>query len=220
MVLGVARDANRAAGVGVYLAQLAALHTHRHTFDLEALWLLHLLLRDHNGVGSSAPTKDTSALGLGTHIEDLGAKRDHVNGQTIASRSRLRCQHTGIDDTAHACYQVFGDTGSVALDLVALTHAICGDNIRLFARLYAGDEGQVGAAIRVVFDAVHDVLAREVPFVVDNADAPLVAAASVSYGDLAAVVPASEMLALPSYGELQMRPPLPQMVVYWSFQVA
>lgn len=78
----------------------------------------------------------------------------------------------------------------------------------------------MGAAVRVVFNAVDDMLAREVALVVDNADAPLVAAASVPHGDLAAVVPSSQMLPLPRNGELQMRPALPQMVVDGSFQMA
>ena len=76
------------------------------------------------------------------------------------------------------------------------------------------------AAVGVVLDPLHHMLARQPSFVVDDAYPPLVAPTAMPDCDSSGVVPASQMLPLPLNGELEVRPPLPQMVVYRSLKMA
>jgi len=143
-----------------------------------------------------------------------------VDGKAVAAGGRLCRQHTGVDDAAHAGEEFLGDAGTVALDLVAGAHAIGGDNVRLLARLEAGEQGQVGAAVGVVLDALDNVLAGLEALVVDDADAALVATAPMADGDAASVVAATQMLALALDGEPTVGPALPEMVVDGALEMA
>lgn len=75
------------------------------------------------------------------------------------------------------------------------------------------------AAVGVVFYPVYRVLPRQVTLVVDNAYTPLVSATSVPDCDFSRVVPSSQVLPLPRNGELDVRPPLPQVVIDGPLEV-
>jgi len=224
MRLRVAGNSNGTTGIWADLSKFATLQAYCNAFDVNGLAFfghpLHLFLCHDDSICACAPTKHTPAFGLGAHIEDLGTKRYHVNRQTIASRRRLGRQHTRIDNATHALQQVLRDTRPVALHLITRPQTVGSNNVCLFASLDAGDEGQMGAAVGVVLDAVHDMLAWEVALVVDYPDTPLVTATSVSHSDLAGVVSAAQMLSLACNGKLEMRSPLPEVVVDRPLQMA
>lgn len=188
--------------------------------DFSTFGFLHLLFIHDDGVSACATAEYTPTLSLGPNVEDLRAERDHVDWEAVAACRCLRSEHTRIDTSTHAGNQLLGDSTSVALDLVSSPHAICSDNVGLFASLYTGEEGQMRAAVRVVFDSLHNVLAGQVPLVVYDSYPPLVPAASVPDCDPACVVPASEMLPLALNGELEVWSALPQMVVDGTLEVA
>jgi hypothetical protein len=121
--------------------------------------------------------------------------------------------------STHAGNQILGNAGPVALHFIPRAQAIGGNNVRLFSRPDPSEKGQMCASVGVVLDTVDNVLAGQVPLVVDNAYAPLVSSAPVSHCDASGVVSPSQVLSLPRNGELEERPPLPQVVVYGSLEM-
>ena len=218
--LGVAGDAYGAAGIRTDLSKLAALQPDNNMPGLGPCARVYLVAVYNDGIRTCAAAEDAPTTRLGADVEDLRAQRDHVDGKTVTSCGCFGGQHTGIHEAAHTLDEVLRDAGAVALYLVTSAHAIGGNNVRLLSRLEPGDEGQVGAAVGVVLYPVDDMPARQVALVVDDAYSALVAATTVPHRDPARVVPAAQVLPLPRDGQLEQRPPFPQMVVDGPLEMA
>lgn len=188
--------------------------------DLGFVGLDNLFFVDDDGVGTSAAAEDATAAHFGANIEDLGAQRDHVDGKAVAARGCLCRQHTRVDDAAHAGEKLLGNAGAVALDLVTGAHAIGGNNVRLLARRDAGDQGKMGSAVGVIFDALDHVLAGLEALVVDDTDTALVAATPMTDRDAAGVVATAQMLTFALDREASVGPTLPKVVVDGALEMA
>jgi hypothetical protein len=219
VLLNIAGHTNRAARFWVDLADFSTLQTNDDALRNQALRLLDLLLVHDNGVCTGAAAEYTSTLCFGANVEHLRAERYHVDGQAVSSRCCLGGKHTGINLSTHAGNQILGNAGPVALHLVSRAQAVGGNNVRLLSCAHPCEEGQMCSSVGVVLDPFDNVLAGQVALVVDNAYAPLVSSTPVSHCDASGVVSPSQVLSLALNGELEERPPLPQMVVYGSLEM-
>jgi len=136
-----------------------------------------------------------------------------VHRQAVPPPRRLRCQDTGIDNTAHAVEEVLGDASTVALDNVAGPHALSSDNVALLAGCLLCQQCDMGTAARIIFDALDKMRSRCPPIKVNGPDSSLHTTTAMPDGDFTRVVSAT--LAMPLLGKCQrkVRPALPEMIV-------
>lgn len=216
MVVGIAGNTNGGASIGADSSDFAALKANSDLPDL----LANLLLGNNSSKSASATAEDSTLAGGGANGVDLSSEGNHAHRETIAAEGSLCGKHTGIHNTTHAPQKLSRDTGAEALNDVSSTHAIGSQDITLLSRLLACEEGQVGAAVGVVLDAVDGVLAGLHALEVDGTDASSVTAAVVSHGDATGAVTSS--LSMTDFGECELgqRLSFPEMVVDGAAQVS
>lgn len=132
----------------------------------------------------------------------------------------LRGQHSRINHTSHALYQLAWNTGSVALNYVALSHPLCCNDIALLQRLFVRYQRDMCTTIRIVLYSFDDMPAGLLALEVDNSNPPLVAAASMPHSHAAGIVTSTLTLALLSNGELQVGATFPEVLVDRPSKVA
>lgn len=136
----------------------------------------------------SAPAQLAALARMQSDIEDQRADRDHMEGQAVPPPGRSRGKHTRIHDSTHALPQVLRDTGHVALDHIAGSHPIRGQDVAQFSGLLVPHEGDVGASVGIVLDPLHDVRTGIFALEVNDTDPPLGTTAAMPDGDPATAV--------------------------------
>ena len=211
----VAGYTNSGASFRADSAHLTTLQTHSDISDDT----IDIVLRNDCGVCASTSTEHRALVGCATDVEHLCSHRHHLHGQAVSAESGLRSQHTGIHHTTHTRKQRLGNSSAEGLDSVASAHALRSNDVALPLRAHILHQRQMGRAIGIVLDALHNVLSRLVTLEVHRPDSAPHTATSVSHRDASSVV--ATTLSVSDFGESEFGIwlSLPEMVVDGALQV-
>lgn len=218
VVIAVARNTDCSAGISVKPSDLATLQSHVNVFFRVPGAVL--LVSHDLGKRARGPAHLASFQMVQSDVVDESTRRNHSQGQAVASPCRLGRHNGRIYDASHALNQVLWEALAVALDRVACPHALGGYDIALRSGGFVPDQGDMGAAAGVVLDSFDKLLAILPAFKVNHAYTPLGTSASMPHCDPARVIPAADGLSFPGKRELEQRPAVVEMVVDWDKAVA
>ncbi len=223
MVVNVAGNANCRAGILADSPDLTALQANLDVLsshNLGAVVLGFFILVDYSGRGASTAAKDCAARGSGAHTEYLRPDRNHVHGQAVSAESSLGSKNTRVNSTAHAVQEILRDTRTVAVDDVAGTHALCGNNVCFAACGLFGKERNVSASAGIVLDSFDQMRTGSLAHKVNDSYPLLDTTTAVSNCDSAVDIAAALAMALFRYRQGQKRPTLPEVVIDWAYQMS
>lgn len=221
-MVDVAGNANSSTCILADTTDLAALQADIDVFtrhDSCTVCTHLLVLVDQRGIRARTSGKHGAALGRRADAKYLRSDRNHMHGQAVSTERSTGSEDTRVSNTAHAIKQVLRDARAVAVDDVAGTEALCGNNVRLLAGSLFGEEGNVSGSARVVLDALDEMGAWALADEVDDAYSALGAAAAMADGDAAMGIAAALAVALFRDGEGQKGTAFVEMVVDGAAQV-
>lgn len=197
-------------------AHLTTLQTHSNISD-DAI---DIVLCNDCGVSTSTSTEHCTLVGCAADVVHLSTHRHHLHRQAVSAESGLCCQHTRIHHTAHARKQRFRNSSAERLDSVASAHAFRSNDVAFPLRCHVFNQRQVSRAIRIVLNALYNVLAGLITLEIHSPDSPPGSTTSVPHHNTSSVVTTTLAVTNFCVSEFGVGLSLPEMVVDRALQVA
>lgn len=143
-----------------------------------------------------------------------------MHRQTVPAERSLGCKNTRVNSTAHAVQEILRKTRTIAVDDIASTHALCGNNVCFAASGLFCEERNVSTSAGVVLDSFHQMRSGSFANKVNDSYPALGTTTTVSDCDSAVDIAAALAMTLFRYRQGQERSTLPEVVIDWAYQMS